>query len=280
MAAESFTFKPATRQSTWLKLGIQGPSGSGKTEGALLLATALAPTGRIALIDTENGSASLYADRFKFDTLTLSPPYTSKRYIQALAAAVTAGYEAAVIDSLSHQWMGDGGILGRKEQVDVRGGNQWTNWAPFTKEHEWFKGKLLNAPIHIISTLRTKTEYVLEKNAKGKDAPKKMGTVPIQREGMEYEFSLVFELQMDHMAGVSKDRTGIFDGRLVDLRDPAVAQELLDWHASGAPVAAVVEPAKEGEAVGRVGLDPEMEAEIRRQEEEERRQEEEDAAAA
>ncbi len=235
-------FQKATRSAVKLKLGIQGPSGSGKTLGALAMAATMAGKDRFAVIDTENGSASLYADRFDFDTLNVGPPYTSLAYVEAIKAAVDAGYKVLVIDSLSHQWVGKGGILSRKEDMDARGGNSFANWAIFTKEHEAFKAFLLAADIHIICTLRTKQEYVVEENAKGKQTPRKVGTAAVQREGMEYELSIVFELQMDHIAGTSKDRTGLFDGRQVDLSDSAVAQEISDWLASAAP--AVAQPAQ------------------------------------
>lgn len=234
------TFQRATRHATKIKLGIQGPSGSGKTLGALALATAL--SNKVALIDTENGSASLYGDRFTFDTLNLTPPYTSARYIEAITAAVEAGYEVIVLDSISHQWVGEGGILARKEELDARGGNSYTNWAKFTKEHESFKAAILNTPAHVIATLRAKQDYVVEQNAQGKSAPRKVGLAPVQREGMEYEFSIVFELQMDHKAMVSKDRTGLFEsGTAYDLAKPDVVKRLSAWMASGAaPVIAPV----------------------------------------
>lgn len=228
-------FQKATRSAVKLKIGLQGPSGAGKTLGALAMAANLAGRDRFAVIDTENGSASLYADRFDFDTLNLGAPYTSLAYVEAIKAAVAAGYKVLVIDSLSHQWAGKGGILSRKEDLDKRGGNSFTNWAEFTKEHEAFKAYLLNADVHIICTLRTKQEYVMEENAKGKQMPKKVGTTPVQREGMEYELSVVFELQMDHKAATSKDRTGLFDGKLLDLTDQDVARELREWLASAAP---------------------------------------------
>jgi hypothetical protein len=230
-------FKPATRQQVKLKIGLQGPSGAGKTLGALALAAGLAPTGRVAVIDTENGSASLYADRYAFDVLELVPPYDSKRYLAALDAAVEAGYEVVVIDSLSHQWAGEGGILDRKGVVDARpGSNSYTNWAAFTKEHEEFKARILAAPVHVVSTMRAKQDYILETNDKGRQQPKKIGLAPIQREGMEYEHSVVFELQMDHMAAVSKDRTGLFDGKVVNLLDKSVPKAILAWLASGKAV--------------------------------------------
>lgn len=228
----SIQFKKATRRAVKVKLAIQGPSGAGKTVAALQLATTLAEGGTIAVIDTENGSASLYADRYGFDVLNLAPPYTSARYIEALEAAIEAGYTAIVIDSLSHQWMGEGGILSRKEALDARpGSNSYTNWATFTKEHELFKARLLNAPVHLIATMRAKQDYVLETNEKGKQTPRKVGLAPVQREGTEYEFTTVFELQMDHRAIVSKDRTGLFGGGSdpIDLLQPATGKSLLAW---------------------------------------------------
>lgn len=229
-------FKKATRTAVKLKIGLQGPSGSGKTLGALALAKALANGGKIAVIDTENGSASLYADKWDFDVLELDPPYTSRRYQDAIRAAMDAGYAVVVIDSLTHQWAGEGGILARKETSDARPGtNSFTNWAPFTKEHEQFKASILHAPVHVIATMRTKQEYALGENSKGKQVPKKMGMAPIQREGFEYEFSVAFELQMDHRATASKDRTGLFDGELVDLLDGSVGKRLLTWLSTAKP---------------------------------------------
>lgn len=233
------TFRKATRQAVKLKIAVQGPSGSGKTFGALSIASALG--GKVAVIDTENGSASLYADHFAFDTLDLAPPYTTKRYVEAITAAVEAGYEIIVVDSLSHQWMGEGGILSRKEALDARpGSNSYTNWAKFTSEHEAFKAAILSTPAHLIATIRAKQDYVLETNDKGKQQPKKVGMAPVQREGMEYEFSIVFELQMEHRALVSKDRTGLFDSaEPIDLSLPATAKRITQWLSTGAPVATI-----------------------------------------
>jgi hypothetical protein len=228
-------FKKATRQAVKLKLAVSGPSGSGKTLGALALARALAPAGKVALIDTENGSASLYGDRFEFDALDLAPPFTSARYLEAMQAAVEAGYEVLVIDSLSHQWAGEGGILSRKEELDKRGGNSFTNWATFTKEHTAFVSQLLHMPVHVIATLRSKQDYVIEEGNGRKSTPKKVGLAPVQREGLEYEFSTVFDLQMDHKAAASKDRTGLFGEGLVDLTDKQVGKKLLAWLETGTP---------------------------------------------
>lgn len=225
-------FKKATRRAVKVKLAVQGPSGSGKTVAMLQLLTALAEGGRVAVIDTENGSASLYADRYDFEVLDLAPPYTSARYIEAIEAATEAGFASIGIDSLSHQWMGEGGILSRKEALDARpGSNSYTNWATFTKEHEMFKARLLNAPVHLVATMRAKQDYVLETNEKGKQTPRKVGMAPVQREGVEYEFTTVFELQMDHRAIVSKDRTGLFGGSSdpIDLLQPNTGKALMAW---------------------------------------------------
>ncbi len=226
----SNVFSPATRKAVKLKIAIQGPSGSGKTLGALALAQGLASGGKIAVIDTENGSASLYADRYSFDTLDLRPPYTSARYLDAITAAAEAGYTVVVIDSLSHEWVGEGSILSRKEGDDARpGANSYTNWAKYTKEHEGFKAGILAAPIHVIATMRAKQDYILETNEKGKQQPRKIGLAPIQREGMEYEFTTVWEVQMTHRATTSKDRTGLFGDEPVDLLSPALPKRLLEW---------------------------------------------------
>lgn len=190
---------------------------------------------RIALIDTENGSASLYADKFEFDTLTLEPPYTISKYINAVNAAVIEGYGILVIDSITHAWAGDGGLLEKKEALDQRGGNSFSNWSSITKEHEKFKAMLLSSPVHLICTMRSKQDYVLEMNGKGKSAPKKVGLAPIQRDGMEYEFTAVFDVAMDHNCQVSKDRTGLFDGEIFKLSEKTGAK-IADWVEEGGEV--------------------------------------------
>lgn len=232
----SLTFAKATRSAQKLKLAVIGPSGSGKTYGALALARHLAGTGKLAVIDTENGSASLYADRFDFDTLQIGPPYLTAKYREALDAAVEAGYEVVVIDSLSHQWDGDGGILQRKEQADTKpGSNQWTNWAPFTKEFNGFRAALLQAPVHIVATMRSKMAYTQSESG-GRKKIDKLGMQPIQREGLEYEFTVSFDVGMDHLAEASKDRTSLFVGQRTDLAKPDTAKALLGWLASAVPL--------------------------------------------
>ncbi len=219
-------FKKAERKQAKLKIAITGPSGSGKTYSALAIASGMGKN--IALIDTENESASLYSETFDFSTLSLKPPYTITKYLEAMKAAESAGFDVLVIDSLSHAWAGDGGLLAKKEALDQRGGNSFTNWGSITKEQETFKAALLNLSVHLISTIRSKQDYVLETNDKGRSKPIKVGLAPIQRDGMEYEFTTVFDMAMDHHAQASKDRTGLFDGNLIK-PSSETGQTFMNW---------------------------------------------------
>ena len=228
----------AEKKRVKLKMAVQGPSGSGKTWAALSLATNIWSGGKICLVDTENESASLYADRFEFDTIPLHPPFHTARYEACIDAAIAGGYDVLIIDSITPQWDGEGGILRRKEELDQRpGSNSYTNWAAFTPEHTRFKEKIQQAPIHIITTMRSKQDYVLQQNDKGKSKPVKIGMAPIQREGFDYEFSLVFDVQMDHKAIADKNRTGLFGTDVLDLSDPSVSQQLRAWLDSGVIIA-------------------------------------------
>ena len=234
-------FKKAERRQTALKIAITGPSGSGKTFSALLIAAGIGK--KIAVVDTENGSASLYAGMDKgplvgieFDTLPIEPPYTVSKYVEAINLAEKEGYDVLLIDGISPAWAGEGGLLDKKDALDQRtGSNSYTNWAGITKEHEQFKARLLTADIHLICTMRSKQDYVLELNAKGKSAPKKVGMAPIQRDGMEYEFTTVLDLAMDHNAIASKDRTNLFDGQVFKPTQ-LTGKKIMDWLKSGTPI--------------------------------------------
>jgi hypothetical protein len=228
-----FAPRKAEKKRVKLKMAVQGPSGSGKTWGALALARNLWPEAKICVVDTENESASLYADRFAFDTIPLSPPFGTDRYVHCIDAVVRAGYDVLIIDTITAQWDGSGGILQRKNEMDMRGGNSFTNWSSFTPEHEGFKQAMLQAPIHVIATMRSKQDYILQANDKGKQMPKKVGLSPIQRDQIDYEFTLVFDVQMDHKAVSSKDRTHLFLDSVVDLADPKTADAIRGWLESG-----------------------------------------------
>lgn len=209
-------FARAERKKAKLRLAINGPSGSGKTYSALLIAQGLAPGGRIAMLDTERGSGELYADLCNYDVASLDPPYSPERYIKIIKGAELAGYDVLIIDSLSHAWTGDGGVLDLHDKATAaeRSKNSFMAWREVTPKHNALVDAILAANLHVIVTMRTKTAYEIIENDRGKKTPTKIGMAPIQRDGMEYEFTAVLDLSVDgHIATASKDRTGIFDGQ-------------------------------------------------------------------
>lgn len=227
-------FKKAARTKAKLRMALIGPSGSGKTYSALALATGLG--GKIALIDTERGSGELYADAFDYDTLQLEPPFTPKKYIDAIKAAEENGYSVVIIDSLSHAWAGEGGILDIHDNSTrgSRSGNGYTAWKDVTPQHERIVNTILGAKLHVIGTIRTKTAYEIVEDDKGKKAPKRIGLAPIQRQGLEYEFTCVLDLSVDsHIATASKDRTSLFDGNHFVITQET-GKQLAAWLDSGA----------------------------------------------
>lgn len=228
MSAIQFT--KATRHAVKLKIGIDGPSGSGKTMGALALAHGVTNGGRIAVGDSENGSAALYADRFDFDTVTL-PDAKPSTYVSIIDAAVEAGYSAVVLDSITHAWQY---VLSAKEDYDRSNpkSNQWTNWGRFAPQWDALMKHILNAPIHIISTMRSKQAYEQVEN-NGKKSIVKLGLQPQVRDGAEYEFGIVFSVNIAHRAEATKDRTGLFAGELLDLCDPKLHKGLVAWMNEG-----------------------------------------------
>lgn len=233
----SIQIKKAERKSVKIKLAITGPSGAGKTMGSLLLAKGLADGGKVLVIDTEDGSSNIYADHklvgMDFDVIEIDAPYAVNKYLEALEAGQKAGYDVIVMDSISHAWAGEGGLQDKKHALDMRGGNSYTNWGSITKEHEFFKARIVNSPCHVIVTMRSKQDYIMQTNDKGKQMPVKVGLAPIQREGMEYEFTTVFDVGMDHQFTISKDRTALFDGRMEAISEKTGA-EIRNWLATGA----------------------------------------------
>ena len=236
-------FKKAERKKIKLKVGITGPSGSGKTFSALRLARGIVgKNGKIAVGDTENGSASLYSDKHQFDVVEIKPPYTVDKFLDVINSAVASGYDALILDSISHQWKGEGGILNKKEQMDARGGNSFTNWGKLTPEQERFLSGILHSDIHIISTIRSKQDYQMVTGEGNKQKVQKVGLAPIQREGMEYEFTTVFDVAMNHEAETSKDRTGIFTDRVFQITEKT-GEEMNAWLTSGAAQEPTEKPA-------------------------------------
>ena len=197
----------AQRKRAKIKLALQGPSGSGKTYSSLLIANGLCPNwSKIVVIDTENGSADLYAHLGAYNVLSIPAPFTPEKYIQAIELCEKEGMEVIIIDSVTHEW---------ENLIDFHSslqGNSFTNWGKITPRHNAFVQKLLQSQAHIIATIRTKQDYVLnDKN--GKMVPEKVGLKSVQRDGLEYEFTLVFDLDMRNNATASKDRTGLFYGK-------------------------------------------------------------------
>jgi AAA domain len=217
----------AQRKRAKIKLGLQGPSGSGKTYSSLRIAYGL--TGdysKIAVIDTENHSASLYAHLGAFNVLDLSGPFTPEKYIQAIEVCEKSGMEVIIIDSVTHEWEN---LLEYHSSLQ---GNSFTNWSKITPRHNAFVQKILQSTCHIISTIRTKQDYVLnERN--GRMAPEKVGLKSVQREGLEYEFTVVFDLDMKNNALASKDRTNLFSGKPELKLTIETGKQILDWCQKG-----------------------------------------------
>lgn len=228
-------FKRATKSQAKLRMALMGPSGSGKTFTALSVAQAL---GRVAVIDTEHGSASKYGDRFTFDVLELTD-YHPQQYIDAIRAAGDAGdYDVLVIDSLSHAWNGTGGVLEIVDKLARKSDakNTFAAWRDATPLHNALVEALLAAPLHLLVTMRSKTEYVLERDERGKMTPRKIGLAPVQREGMEYEFDVVAEMDMQNTLMVSKTRIPRLTGKVIPQPGAALGETLKAWLLDGTPL--------------------------------------------
>jgi len=245
-------FQKATKQQLKLRLAIDGPSGSGKTYTALIAATVMAQGGKIAVIDTERGSASLYSDKFNFDVACLTN-FHPQKYIDMIHEAEEAGYPVIVIDSLSHAWEGEGGALDLVDQATARSQskNSFFAWKDVTPIQRALIDAMLQSKSHIIATMRSKTEYVIEEIEKGGKkitAPRKIGLAPIQRQGMEYEFTIVADMDVDHKLIVSKSRCEFVADAVVSKPDAKFFQKILDWLNSGepAPVASTTSPGSNG----------------------------------
>lgn len=239
--------RKASRQKAKIRLGISGPSGSGKTISALLIAYGITGSwDNIAVIDTESNSADLYANHIvksgkkdfkigEFNVLPLRPPFTPARYIDALHDCQDAGMQVIIIDSASHEWNGEGGILQMVDDLKASGDrNAFTSgWSKATPLHDTFVQAMLNSTAHIIACMRSKVDYVLEANDKGKMVPKKLGLAPVQREGLDYEYTTHLDLNLQHFATPMKDRTGLFIGKPLEVPSVDTGKKILEWCESG-----------------------------------------------
>ena len=232
-------FTAATRKKLRLRMALDGPSGSGKTYTALCFAFGLAgESGKVAVLDTEHRSASKYEGQspdgipWRFDTCELES-FSQSTYTAVIKEAGRQGYDVLVIDSLSHAWEGVGGAL---DLVDRKGGNKFTAWKDVTPMHREMIEAILASPCHVIVTMRSKMEYVLEENERGKQVPRKVGMAPIQRAGTEYEFDVVADLDHTHTLIVSKTRCPPLDEARAVKPGIEFIQPLIAWLGEGVEV--------------------------------------------
>ena len=221
----------AERHQVKLRIGLSGPSGFGKTYSALLLAYGITNDwSKIAVIDTENKSASLYSHLGDFNVLSLDEPFTPERYIKAIKVCEESDIEIIIIDSISHEWQGKSGCLEIHEQL----GGRFQDWARVTPRHQAFIDAIILSKCHVISTSRSKVDYSLDKDGNGKTKVMKLGTKSITREGFEYELTVNFEFLNDkHLVSASKDRTELFSGKPEFIISSATGKKLIEWCKQG-----------------------------------------------
>ena len=222
--------KKATRKQVKLRLNISAPSGAGKTYSALRMAKGLVSDwDKVADIDTENGSASLYSHLGDFNTIDLTPPFTPEKYIEAINTCVNAGMEAIIIDSSTHEWA----CLIEENELLAQSkfrGNTWSAWSQTTPRHDKFINAVLHCPVHVITCTRSKMETVMGDDKK----VKKVGMKDVQREGWEYELTISLNIDRDtHLAIPSKDRTNLFEGKNPFLITEETGQQIANWCNSG-----------------------------------------------
>jgi hypothetical protein len=235
-------FQKAIKHEAKLRLAIAGPAGSGKTYTALTIAQSLANGGKIAVVDTEHGSASKYADLFSFDVDEMDPPYHPDRFVDAIREAAEAGYSVIVLDSLSHAWNGTGGLLEIVDQIAARSTikNTFIAWKEGTPIQNRLIETMLQADLHIIATIRQKQDYVLEQDG-GKQKPVKVGLAAVQREGFEYEFDVVMNMDIDNVGVIVKTRCSALNGGVYRKPGKEVAGILSEW-LTGAPRVETTDP--------------------------------------
>ena len=250
----------AKRAESKIKIGISGPPGSGKTLSSLLLAFGMVKAAhpelndsqcwdKVCIIDTENGSASLYANFTiksasvgEFFVIPMSPPFEAQKFIDSIHAAEQSGIEVIIIDSFSAYWAGIGGALDKQGKIAARSGNSYTAWRDVTPEYNRLVDTILQSSCNVIVDVRAKTEYLQTKDSNGKTVVKNMGMGLQARDTLEYELGVVFLLDTDHVANATKDRTGLFDNRYFTIT-PETGKEIYRWLSSGAPEAPKEVPA-------------------------------------
>ena len=228
---DNFTFEPARRTQAKARLGLIGPSGSGKTIGALLIAAGMREAGlvdKVAMIDTEGRSGNLYEGILPYDICPLSAPFSPIRYVTAIQSAVNLEYDLIIIDGISPAWNREGGVLSIVDKAQSSQKNQFGAWKDATPQHNALFDTIEECPAHIITTFWAKTEYVVETTETGRTKVRKLGLGPDQRTNVEYRFTTLFNISDDHIAEVSKDRTGIFEGESFQISEDT-GKRLSSW---------------------------------------------------
>jgi hypothetical protein len=225
----------AQRHQVKLRLGLSGASGFGKSYSALLLAYGITEDWtKIAVVDTENNSASLYSHLGDFNVVSLNQPYSPERYIEAIKLCEENQIEVIIIDSITHEWQGKGGCLQIHEQL----GGRFQDWAKLTPRHQAFIDAILQSNCHVITTVRKKMDYSMDRDSSGKTRVVKHGLKDITREGFSYELTVDFEIiNENHMAKATKDRTGLFMDKPEILITKGVGRMLIDWCNQGVSIA-------------------------------------------
>jgi len=229
--------KKATKQQAKARIALAGVSGAGKTYTGLRIARSLGK--RVLVIDTENASASKYADEFNFDTIELDT-FSPTIYVEALQMGQKAGYDVIVIDSLSHAWMGKDGALEQVDRVTARSQskNSFASWREVTPLHNALVDAMVHCKSHLIVTMRSKSDYIMRevtRNGRTYNEPVKVGMAPIQRDGIEYEFDVVADIDMDHQLIVTKSRCRALDGAVVKNAGEEIGETLKAWLSDGVP---------------------------------------------
>ncbi|SDS18199.1 signal recognition particle subunit FFH/SRP54 (srp54) [Polaribacter sp. KT25b] len=225
----------AQRHQVKLRLGLSGASGFGKSYSALLLAYGITEDWtKIAVVDTENNSASLYSHLGDFNVVSLNQPYSPERYIEAIKLCEENQMDVIIIDSITHEWNGKGGCLQIHEQL----GGRFQDWAKLTPRHQAFIDAILQSNCHVITTVRKKMDYSMDRDSSGKTRVVKHGLKDITREGFSYELTVDFEIiNENHMAKATKDRTGLFMDKPEILITKGVGRMLIDWCNQGVSIA-------------------------------------------
>lgn len=233
--ARNLTPQPATRKGQYLRLALDGPTGAGKTFTALEIATALGE--RVVVVDTERGSSHLYAGLFEFDVVEWAPPYDPDEFCDAVPQ-LAADYDVVILDSASHFWNAEGGVLEIVDRAAQKSrGNSYAGWKEGTPAQDRLVDSWLTMNAHVIVTMRSKMEYILVEK-KGKMVPEKVGMAPVQRGGVEFEFTIIGDVDLDHAMTVTKSRCDLVADKVyLKGEAPKFAETMLEWMGEAEPFA-------------------------------------------